>query len=65
MTTNLELRDEPSLFDKGWNAALEAAVKAVHAAPVFPKDGGGPRMDGERIIILDRCAKQIAALRRS
>ena len=53
-------------FDRGWNAALQAAIKAVHSAPVFPKtDGDGPRMDAERIIILDRCEKQISALTRS
>ena len=52
-------------FDRGWNEALEAAVYAVMRAPVFPKkDHGGPKMDAERIVILECCQKQIEALKK-
>lgn len=52
-------------FDRGWNAAIAAAEKAVVAAPVFPKkDHGGPIADGERIMILEVCRKKVASLSR-
>lgn len=48
-----------------WNAALDAAIKAVQHAPVFPKkDGGGPLADAERIHIITVCGDQIEKLRR-
>lgn len=52
-------------YDQGWNAALRAAEQAIVRAPVFPrKDGGGPKMDAERIIVLEAARKQVAALQR-
>lgn len=47
-----------------WNAALDAAVKAVQKAPIFPKKDGGPAADAERISIITICCQQIEKLRR-
>jgi len=51
-------------FIAGWNAAIRAAEKAVTAAPVFPKKDRGPIADGERLMILEACRKQVESLKK-
>lgn len=52
-------------FDRGWNAAIDAATRKIMAAPAFPKKNhGGPAADAERILILEMCRFGVEGLRR-
>ncbi len=48
-----------------WNAAIEAAVKAVFKAPVFPKGNyGGPKANAERLLCLSAVEAEIRKLKK-
>lgn len=49
-----------------WNAAIDAAAEAIHTAPVFPRaeKPSSPRLDAERLIVLDIAAKAVLKLKR-
>ena len=47
-----------------WNAAIDAAKKAIETAPIFTKNDLGPKADAEKIIILGTCIKRVEALKR-
>lgn len=52
-------------FDRGWNAAIDAAIRKITDAPAFPKkDHGGPIADAERMLILEMCRFGVDGLRR-
>lgn len=51
-------------FDKGWNAAIEAASAALRSAPLFPKKGRGAIDDAERINLISVCQREVMNLRR-
>lgn len=47
-----------------WNAAIEAATKAIEQAPIFPPKGS-PAEDAERINIISICRREVTNLRLS
>lgn len=53
-------------YDKGWNDALQTAIRAIERAPVFKgskyPDGDGPVAIAEKLSILSVCRAQLQKL---